>query len=613
MPALLRWLLRLGPTNPICVRLVQGGSRRTRHLYIRTAYLALLITVLMWSLLVSATGNLNYRDLAAAGAKSFEYTAYLQVGLICVLAPVFMAGAIAQEANPATWDILLTTPLSAAQIVLGNLLGRLFFILALLFASLPLFAITQYFGGVPGRAIFASYAIAACAAGLVGAIALALSVSRLAGRRAVFTFYVCVITYLAVTWALDAWLRGATRGVTWLTALNPFLALRAMLSPSDYPTPPATSLAEMSATARLWLGSPALTWCLLSAGLTLLLAAASTTTVRRVGAAGGGGNPLRRLLRMSAPGERRRPPRTVWHNPVAWREASARAGTGVRLLMRWAFVALGLAWGAGLVVAYHWGSFTHTELRFAILATVIAELTVIALVAMNMSGSAVSREREDGTLDLLLITPVTPREYLGGKLRGLISFMAPLLAVPIGTLAIASVYVMLAQAGVVERTGGVLSSDAYQTASISVPVVMPDIAVVAPLVIVPFIAFCVMVGLQWSLKSKGTISSVIATVGVVAALSGIIGACGYSAGQRIPLVGPVIACLNPVSALFILINPAANGTESLGTGGDLGQLRLSMFAGAVLAALVWSAVVYGMLASMVRTFDMTVRKLAGTK
>src|SRR5262249_43282368 len=150
MPPFLRWLLRLGPTNPITVRLVQNGSRRTKHFYIRAAYLAVLIVVLLWSLLLETkAGSLSYRDLANAGAKSFTYIAYLQIGLICLLAPVFMAGAIAQESDPRTWDIQLTTPLTAIEIVLGNLFGRLFFILALLMASLPLFAITQYFGGVP--------------------------------------------------------------------------------------------------------------------------------------------------------------------------------------------------------------------------------------------------------------------------------------------------------------------------------------------------------------------------------------------------------------------------------------------------------------------------------
>ncbi|RMH14069.1 MAG: hypothetical protein D6695_02250 [Planctomycetota bacterium] len=151
MPVVLRWLLSLGPANPIAVRLVQNGSRRTRHMYIRAAYLAVLMLVLLWLLLLkTSSGTLNYRELAQAGASSFIWIAYLQIALICVLAPVFMAGAIAQESNPRTWDILLTTPLSTMQIVLGNLLGRLYFVLALLSASLPLFAMTQYFGGFPG-------------------------------------------------------------------------------------------------------------------------------------------------------------------------------------------------------------------------------------------------------------------------------------------------------------------------------------------------------------------------------------------------------------------------------------------------------------------------------
>ena len=51
MPIILRWLLRQGPANPIAVRLVQNASRRTKHMYIRAAYLAVLIVVLLWALL----------------------------------------------------------------------------------------------------------------------------------------------------------------------------------------------------------------------------------------------------------------------------------------------------------------------------------------------------------------------------------------------------------------------------------------------------------------------------------------------------------------------------------------------------------------------------------
>ena len=53
MPTFVNWLLRLLPTNPICMRLVQGGSKRMRHLYIRSGYLAVMIVVLLFVLLQS--------------------------------------------------------------------------------------------------------------------------------------------------------------------------------------------------------------------------------------------------------------------------------------------------------------------------------------------------------------------------------------------------------------------------------------------------------------------------------------------------------------------------------------------------------------------------------
>ena len=96
MPVFLRWFLRLGPINPIAVRLVQGGSRRRRHMYIRAIYLGALILTLLYILLFNAgSGSLDYRALASAASGAFQYVAYLQIGLICLIAPVFMAGAIA--------------------------------------------------------------------------------------------------------------------------------------------------------------------------------------------------------------------------------------------------------------------------------------------------------------------------------------------------------------------------------------------------------------------------------------------------------------------------------------------------------------------------------------
>jgi len=613
MPVILRWLLRLGPTNPITVRLVQSGSRRSKHAYIRTAYLAALIVVLLWSLLLNTSaGALDYRLLAQAGAASFTYVAYLQIGLICVLAPVFMAGAIAQEANPRTWDIILTTPLTSPQIVLGNLIGRLLFILALLFASLPLFALTQFFGGVPGSSIFASYLIAACAATVVGVIAIALSVSRLAGRRAVFAFYVAVVTYLAVTWAIDAYLRtgglGASGGdgVTWMTALNPFLTLYALLNPTGYPRAP-----EGTGGLTGWfLGSPVTTFCLITILLSLVLLVASVAAVRAGGLQHLGqrrGVPwYRRVFKLGAPGSEYRPPRTVWNNPIAWREAAARNSTLGKMLARWSFIGFGALFGVGLVVLFHAGSLSVAGFQLAVQATVWGELALITLVAVNMASTAVSREREDGTLDLILTTPITPGAYLAGKLRGLIAYLLPMLAVPIGTLVVAGIYVL--SAGVTRRTitpgavGGVVE-----------PIVLPEAGLDAALVSIPFIAFCVIIGLQVSLKSKGTISAVIATVGLVGVVSGIVGLCAWKSGEEISTVGPVLAGLSPGSVLFASAHPVDAMMGSIGGQSDLVAARIALLVGCAVSAGVYGAVVWGVHASMVRGFDMTVRKLAGTR
>lgn len=613
MPVFLRWLLRLGPLNPIAVRLVQNGSRRTRHMYVRSAYLAVLIIVLLWSLLLQGgRSTLSYRELAEAGASSFTAIAYLQIGLICVIAPVFMAGAIAQEASPRTWEVLLTTPLGAAEIVLGNLFGRLFFIIALLLASLPLFALVQYFGGVPGESIFASYLISGCAAVLVGTIAIALAVSRLAGRRAVFAFYVSVVSYLAITMAIDSLLRARSGNpsVTHMTVINPFLALHALLNPSSYPR---------ADEAGPWaLQHPVRAWCYLSLGVSGFLMLASTLTVRTGGLATlagrkSGGVPwYRRMFGLGAKGAEHRLPRSVWSNPIAWREAAARNSTFGRILARWSFVVLGAALGISLIAAFHTGSFSPTDFQLALAYTLIGELVVISLVAINMSATAVSREREDGTLDLLLTTPITPGAYLSGKMRGLVAYLLPMLAVPLGTLALASIYVL---AGGLGRDGGVtISSRVAGGAPLNVPVLLPESALLAPLVVIPFITFCVVIGLQWSLKSKGTIASVIGAVGVVGVISGVVGLCAWKSGTGVPMLGGVLASASPATLVFASIRPADALLETVASSGSgLAGARVALVIGAALSAAAYAVAVYGIHTSMVKNFDFTVRKLAGIK
>ena len=118
---------RLIPANPILLRVVESGGKKKRDLFIRCGYLALMIVLVVFAIFTSSTSETgaNLGDLTKTSSKIFEQMSYLQLGLVALLAPIFTAGAITQEKDSQTYDILLTTPLSNGQVVLGSLMSRL--------------------------------------------------------------------------------------------------------------------------------------------------------------------------------------------------------------------------------------------------------------------------------------------------------------------------------------------------------------------------------------------------------------------------------------------------------------------------------------------------------
>jgi len=605
MPAIVDWFLALLPTNPICMRLVQGGSKRMRHLYVRSGYLAILMVVLLISLLGPAQ---SLRELAQRGANAFTIVAFGQVALICLLTPVFMAGAIAQEANPRTWDILLTTPLNAAQIVLGNLFGRLFFVLALLLSSLPLFLFIQYFGGVPGESILLSYLVAGCSAFLVAAIAVTLSVTRTAGRRAVFAFYVSVVLYLFATWAIDLRLReplgvgSAATYTTLMTPLNPFLALEALLQSNTYI--PSVRNVDAAFIVRWWQGAPVAVFCWLSVLISVGLMLFSAFRLRVIGAKVGQVPWYRRLIGLGAAGAMTRQPRKVSKNPISWRESSSHTLSVAGVLGRWSFIIAGIAAACVMIGFFHSGGFGSDDLRVALLTLVAAEITIVVLAALNMSATAVSKEREDGTLDIILTTPIQPGPYLSGKLRGLVIYLLPMLLVPVATMLIAAIY------GVFQpETTKLTVSIGTNTGEVSVISLTSALAML--LLLPPFVAFAVMLGLQWSIRSKGTISSIIAAVMIMLVVVGVIGLCGTASGQGIPYLGAIISSASPFNLVFASFMPDAAIPETVKEAGA--GFGLTLLLGGAISGAIYLGIVLGMHASMKKSFMMTVRRLAGTK
>ena len=687
MLGLTEYFWNLVPGNPILLRVVEAGGKKRRDLLIRCAYLGLLILLVLYSLLTDSAdvGGSSLSGLAKVSSHIFQQMSYLQLGLVALLAPIFTAGAITQEKDSQTYDILLSTPMTNGQIVLGSMLSRLFFVVALLISGIPVFSITQVFGGVAIHAIIVSCMLAAATALITGAVATAIATLKVGTRRTIFSFYMFIVTYLVGTLLLDRlpWLHPATAAgkpveTSWLTGINPFLALRTLFNEQGYRVPDLGSLPDsLQAWPFGWyFTAPASFYITTTIVFSLALVLPSIVFLRIV--AQSTLTPkawVLTKLRLSK-GDRTRKPRPVWGNPVAWREAKTKASAARATLVRYGFVGLGLL-GALTVLALYateqpvdryvspgnydrasntiWvmtdtatpykinaatqvqingntSSLDHLTTKMAVkhldvsgstnqltnldltdlprrlsasdarsllLGMVIVEFAVILLVVTNAAASTVTREKEDGTLDLLLTTPITSRYYIWGKLRGLVAFVLPLIAVPVGSVTLFVVYDLFTS---LSRSG----TDALW-------IVFPEAILIMPAVLIIVVAFAAMVGMNMSLRLRTTVKAVMGSVGIVVGACAGLGWCGYGAlnsfggGSDVALV---LSGFSPFTVMTILIDPYHFGGRSFASAapGDTAQPRTILFVCALIATAAYAGVVWSMYKAMVKNFDMTIRR-----
>ena len=646
MQALYAWLWRLVPGNPQVVRIVQGASRRNAHALVRMSYLLILMAIVFIGLIAGGglTGPGNLSDLAKAGSQVFRIVAMGQVVLVCLIAPIFMAGAIASEQSGKTYAILLTTPLSNLQIVLGSLIGRLFFILALLFSGLPLFAVMLIFGGVPVRSIFIAFAVAALTALFVGAVAVLLSVMRAGGRKAVFVFVISIAAYLVIVGALDMVLLrnlGTPGQTTLLTPIHPLLVLEASINRANYAPPGPEQIAGYPWPVRFYLGQPFAAFATLTAGSSLAIVLFCSLWVRRIGT---GDSRLAIWLKAKlrvAGSMRRRTARSLGTgNPVAWREANTRGKLFGGILARYGFIVLGLAALAVLIYYYHadpsWNSGQPAAVNpldgvttapewfhQALSALLITEVAVITLVALYMAAGSVSREREDGTLDIMLTTPITPRYYIWGKLRGLVRFLSVMIALPVLTLAIVSAYSAVGDHLGWPQATALYQVNSYNTytygsgaptpqggTSTPTPLAYLEAPVLLATMLVPFISVCVALGMNSSLRAKGVLGAIVPYVAMVGGAALVLGFCGLTASSKLPLIGPTLNAFSPATNIIMLVDPNT-WVDSFAEDPAVG--RVSLVIGALCAAAGYALIVWAVISAMVRGFDHTVRRLSGTK
>jgi ABC-type transport system involved in multi-copper enzyme maturation permease subunit len=638
-------ILKLAPFNPILLRVVTAGGRRLRHAFTRWGYLALLILVLLVAMLSAGStyGSTSLSELAKASSVVFSAISYVQLGMICLLAPVFCAAAITQERDSQTYNILLVTPLTNAQIVLGSLFSRLYYVVALLLSGVPVFAITLLYGGVTASSIALSFAIAVSTALFTGSLAIAIAVFRLGSGKTVFWFYVFNAMYLVAILMLDQFYLSndpatGLRHTTWLTDIHPFLALESVVSPTAYPRPDLSTLAGVNPLIRWYAGYPAYTYVFLTTFMSLALVIPSAIVLRRIAQRSEVGlwPFVRNILLRGKEGKSRRA-RHVWSNPVAWREAATRAGFSGRGLTRWLTILAGVA--AAITLLYYYHAWRAAAFRLAtpgdvarglaeaaysarrvLLGLVIVEFSVALLVATNTSASAVTKERESHTLDLLLVTPITSRYYIWGKLRGLVSFMLPFAAVPTVAVLLVVLYDLvagmhMAAAGVpiFDLAGNELPISGFWARVFHYDwVVWPETLISLPVLLTTLLAWSCMLGLQLSLKWSRTIVAVMASVGVLAGICSVLGVCGFTAAGSLGVFGLFLAAFSPFTALCVLLDPVSFTKNTFEVGATnlvpYGVARVLLTVFVIVSSGVYCMIVWGMYRSMVKNFDMIIRR-----
>ena len=214
--------------------------RRERFVWLLLIYL-LVMGLLGFGFLQRAnvfSGGYQGYLLSQIGAQLYALLSFIQLFLIVFIAPAFTATAINGEKERQTFDLLLCSKLSAFSLLAGKLIAGLVNVLLLIAASIPLFSLVFFFGGVSPLQVLISLIIFITTAIVAGTFSLFCStvVHRpTASTAAAYTFCAFwlfaypVISILTLGTAIP----GNSRWyiwIEWLNAWNPISALNSAVS-----------------------------------------------------------------------------------------------------------------------------------------------------------------------------------------------------------------------------------------------------------------------------------------------------------------------------------------------------------------------------------------------
>ncbi len=491
--------------GPIFTREMVTVPRRSGHFPARAALIGLLgiLGITTWQATIGFARDATLGETANFGLLLFQIVAFVQLLLTLFFATLSAASAVSQEKDRRTFVLLLLTDMRDYEIVLGKLVGALLPILILLLVSSPVLAMLLLLGGIDPeqvlQAVFVLLASAIAAGSLGGLVALwkEKTYQSLALSVLFLVLYICVSQGIVVIGPLFA-------NADWLTVqawLDPFVAMRTVLEPP----------------ARGWSGiAPAYGFVLT---MFLLCVAMNGVGIWKLRKWNPSGEPImqrekgaeeavetdesvaaeKRAKAHAAPGAVRQ----VWPNPILWREIRTLAYGRRPLLVKFAFgIVLALILYFAVSELNRPGGRPGFAAAYGLVPVAVLSLLLVAAQAVT----SITSERDGGALDVLLVTDVSPKEFVFGKLLGVLYNCKEYIIPPL------LIAVFYAIRGVLTNSPpGASSADVF-AANFG-----PLIAVAGSLVVL--FGFAVTLGLHVSLRIVQSRLAIVHTLGTIFFLS----------------------------------------------------------------------------------------------
>lgn len=158
-PADVLWTIRRNMGLPLLWKELQEQAARPRTYVIRFLYGGLLFTLGCAVFYGNLGDDAGSTDVLGRGRGLLNQLVTIQLWGLYLFVPAMVSSAITMEKERSTFDMLLTTKLRPWEIVVQKLIGRLVPVFTFLLLALPLLAIAYSFGGVTQGQLWGSIAL----------------------------------------------------------------------------------------------------------------------------------------------------------------------------------------------------------------------------------------------------------------------------------------------------------------------------------------------------------------------------------------------------------------------------------------------------------------------